>query len=58
MLVSRYDAACLQGQPILVHGNRALKDKTDTSYNHLYTFFSKIHLGNWQPRCQLVIDEP
>jgi hypothetical protein len=46
MLVSRYDAACQQGQPILVHGNRALKDKTDTSYNHLYIFFSKIHLGN------------
>ncbi|CAL8471657.1 g11199 [Coccomyxa elongata] len=41
----RYDSSCNQGQPVLVHGNRALKEKNHTSYNHLYTFFSKIGQG-------------
>lgn len=44
-MLCRYDSSCNQGQPVLVHGNRALKEKNHTSYNHLYTFFSKIGQG-------------
>ena len=39
----RFDARCDEGQPIVIHGNRGLKNRRETSYNHLYTFFSKIN---------------
>ncbi|EIE21821.1 hypothetical protein COCSUDRAFT_56271 [Coccomyxa subellipsoidea C-169] len=42
----RFDAGCQEGQPVVLHGNRALKNNPSSSYNHLYTFFSKIGVAN------------
>lgn len=39
----RYDAACNGGLPVVVHGNRKLRDHPETSYSHLYTLLSKMN---------------
>jgi hypothetical protein len=39
----RFDASCGSGYPVVFHGNRGIRHQQETSFNHLYTFFSNIN---------------
>ena len=40
----RSDTACYDGFPVILHGNRQLREITNSSYSSLYRMFSRVHL--------------
>ena len=40
----RSDTACYDGFPVILHGNRQLREVANSSYSSLYKMFSRVHL--------------
>ena len=40
----RSDTACYDGFPVILHGNRQLREDTNSSYSSLYRMFSRVQL--------------
>ncbi len=40
----RSDTACYDGFPVILHGNRQLRENTTSSYSSLYRMFARVHL--------------
>ena len=44
----RSDTACYDGFPVILHGNRQLRENTTSSYSSLYRMFARVHLEQSQ----------
>ena len=40
----RSDTACYGGFPVILHGNRQLREVANSSYSSLYKMFSRVQL--------------